>query len=285
MLDMLRHLFRSSEPPRMPEIRGLKGSARVAVMTVVDDELDQLRPTLACTQNIPLTSYWARTIEPSGSYDLVLKQIADRGNQASGEGARDIIEDFRPHFLLLVGIGGGIEGRDETQVGDVIVVDYVDYYEFRKLMDGQDMPRRLPFDHPSRLLRADIAKPMVDLRDWPKSMTFPRPKVGACKAIVGNLVSGEKLLADGKNETQRSIVKEYDKAIAVDMESFGVARAVYAARGSVHYNLQYAVVRGVSDLVAAEDNDEMRKAWRPYAAHAAATFAAGMIEKLLALRT
>ena len=51
----------------------------------------------------------------------------------------------------------------------------------------------------------------------------------------------------------------------------------------MNYNIQYAVVRGVSDLVAAADNDAMRKRWRPYAANAAATFAAGLVDKWLEL--
>ena len=34
---------------------------------------------------------------------------------------------------------------------------------------------------------------------------------------MGNLLTGEKLLADDSNEFQQEILKEYDKAIAVDM--------------------------------------------------------------------
>lgn len=262
-------------------ITGRKGRARVAVMTVVDDELNQLRPTLGCINNIPGTGYWVRETPPKSDYDIVLKQLADRGNIASGEGAREVIEEFRPHFLLLVGIGGGMGGRDGTDIGDVVVADYVDYYEFRKLWEGKSLERKIPFDHPSKLLRADVAKPMLDTGAWATAIAHARPKVGTCKALIGNLISGEKLLADQKNVTQQELLQKFEKAIVADMESGGVARAVYAARASVHYNVQYAVVRGVSDLVEAADNDEMRKLWRPYAANAAATFAAGMIETLL----
>jgi nucleoside phosphorylase len=282
LLEKLRWLNRDQVSDRAP-IKGRRGSARVVVITVVDDELNQLRPVLSCTRNIPGTSYWIRDAQPKPNHDVVLKQLADRGNIASQEAANEVIEDFRPHFLLLVGIGGGIAGRDGTDVGDVIVVDYVDYYEFRKLEGGKSMPRKMPYDHPSKLLRADIARPIISDGDWANTISHARPQGGVCKGIIGNLITGEKLLADQTNQTQRELLDEYDKAIAVDMEACGLARAVFAARVSVHYNVQYAVVRGVSDLVDAADNDAMRKLWRPYAANAAATFAARMIDRLLAL--
>lgn len=264
-------------------VLGRRGRARIAVVTVVDEELNQLRPALGCTVNITATPYWVREQQSGEDYDVVLKQLADRGNLASGEGARELVEDFRPHYLLLVGIGGGMQGRDGTEVGDVVVVDYVDYYEFQKLSEGRSRVRKIPYDHPSKLLRADIAKPLVDAGNWAAAISAARPIQGQCKAIIGNLITGEKLLADGSSAVQRALLNEYDKAIAVDMEACGVARAVYAARGSVHYNLQYAIIRGVSDLVDAQDNDGMRQAWRPYAANAAATFAARMIETLLTI--
>lgn len=275
--------FTPNRSSRTKRIAGRRGSARVGVITVVDEELHALQPVLQCTSNVPGTAYWVQQVRADREYQVVLKQLADRGNLASAEATREIIEDFRPHFLLLVGIGGGMAGRDGTAVGDVVVVDYVDYYEFRKLADGQSMPRKIPFDHPSKLLRADIAKPILDEGLWRAAISHTRPVQGMCKGIIGNLITGEKLLADHTNQTQRDLLDEYDKAIAVDMEACGVARAVFAARGSVHYNVQYAVVRGVSDLVDAVDNDAMRQLWRPYAANAAATLAARMIETMLRL--
>jgi nucleoside phosphorylase len=264
-------------------VKGRRGRARIAILTVVDHELTEVRLALQCMTNLPATAYWVREASTSRQYDVVLKQLADRGNIASGEGAKGIIEDFRPHYLLLVGIGGGIRKRDETDLGDVIVADYVDYYEFRKWSKGEDVARKLPLDHPSLLMRADIAKPMLDGGKWLSTISAQRPETGVCKGIVGNLITGDKLLADSSNAQQKAILDEYDKALLADMESCGVARAVFAARGSVHYNLQYGVIRGVSDLVDDVENNETRKLWRPYAAHTAARFAAGMVDVLLTL--
>jgi nucleoside phosphorylase len=58
------------------------------------------------------------------------------------------------------------------------------------------------------------------------------------------------------------------------MESFGIAREVYKSRCSIHYNLQYLVIRGISDLTNTErDNQEERRLWKDYASMAAAAFA------------
>jgi nucleoside phosphorylase len=103
------------------------------------------------------------------------------------------------------------------------------------------------------------------------------------RAIVGNIVAGEKLLGDATNQEQQALLNDFDHALAVDMESMGFARAVFKARSSVHYNPQCAVIRGISDLVDAQehDNDATRQLWRRYASEAAVAFGRGVIEELL----
>ena len=88
-------------------------------------------------------------------------------------------------------------------------------------------------------------------------------------------------MGDKEGEYQKEILDEFDKAVAVDMESLGLARAAYTARGTRHYNLNYLIVRGVSDLVNANNNEADRQAWRPYAAAAAAAFTMSVIDDLV----
>ena len=101
--------------------------------------------------------------------------------------------------------------------------------------------------------------------------------------IVGNLIAGDKILGDGENEYQRQILTEYDKAIAVDMESHGLARGAYSARSTRHYNLHYLVVRGISDLVETDQNNDVRKKWTAYAAATAAAFSMTAVDELVEL--
>ena len=107
--------------------------------------------------------------------------------------------------------------------------------------------------------------------------------------------------------TSSEIVRQFADAVAVDMESYGVARAVFESRRTVGYNPRLLIVRGISDLVAAAEqrprrrfgfqrsrvvndggkmeNDEQRQTWKPYAAAAAATFAAAVISRFVASPT
>jgi len=113
-------------------------------------------------------------------------------------------------------------------------------------------------------------------------VTVPRPADGSPKVIVGSLVAGEKILGDPASEWQRQVIEEFSDAVAIDMESVGVARAVHEARTAVDYNPRFLVVRGISDLVrvateplpegSTRDNVEERARWKPYAACVAAVF-------------
>jgi len=226
--------------------------------------------------------YFVKSVNSSAVYDVVLSQSADRTNLPAEDATRSLIEDFRPHFLFLVGIAGVVENRDDLQLGDVIVPDYVEYHEFRKMVGGKSVLRRVPLDHPSYAVRSRITQPRCNSGQWLSSVdSSKRPVTGQSKALVGNLVSGEKLLGDPSDSYQQMVLKENDKALAVDMESYGFCRAVYQARSSVHYNPQCAIIRGISDETHAGENNAMRPIWRPYAAHVAAVFCAGVIAEVL----
>src|SRR5215471_10934392 len=80
------------------------------------------------TQCIPGTSYYVRAQpEALNQYDIIVKRSGDRSNTPAGNATRDFIEDFRPEFILLVGIAGGMQGRDGTALGDIVVSDFTAY--------------------------------------------------------------------------------------------------------------------------------------------------------------
>jgi hypothetical protein len=156
-------------------------------------------------------------------------------------------------------------------------------YEMRKMSGGKDRIRKQAFDHPSMYLRETITQRVKINGSWLALIKKERPVEGQPKILEGNLIAGDKILGDGENEYQRRILDEFDKALAVDMESYGLARGVYNARSTRHYNLNYLVVRGISDLVNAEGNDDQRKKWRDYAAATAAAFALSVTDEIVAI--
>jgi nucleoside phosphorylase len=289
-------------------------SAIVGVITVLQEEFDELVPLLGTTQHIPRTAAYARPGASSPDYDVVLWHLEGRGNVNAASGTMAFIEAFRPPYILLVGIAGGVEGRDNTCVGDVVVPNFVDYYEMRKLKDGKSLRRCEPYDQPAYALRTQFAQPMARDPDWLLRVDKSRRPLGDKldpKVLTGMLISGEKVLSDDEAVYQAAILAEYDNAIAVDMESFGVAKAVFQMRSLRNYNPQYIIIRGISDVLrprqdsgaehnaaqaggelpstsaleSALSNNEERKLWRPYAAHVAAAFAAALTDSILAQET
>jgi nucleoside phosphorylase len=82
------------------------------------------------------------------------------------------------------------------------------------------------------------------------------------------------------SEVQQALLKPFDKALAVDMESIGIARAVCEGRSSFWYHPRYIVIRGISDFVAAPENDQMRAKWKSFAAHTAALVTREFVKRL-----
>ncbi len=267
----------------MPGLRGRIGSARIALITVTVEEFDGIRTTFGLDLNLPGTPYFVRGVSPNGEYDIVLRRLSAQTNPPAMEGAGSAIEDFRPEFLVLIGTCGGHSERDNVTTGDVIVADYIDYSGYWKYKKGAVLHRKTPHDHPSGYLLQNFVEPIRVSRSWIDRLRVRRPADGTPKLMIGSIVSGDILLGDPRNKEQKRILAYFDKAYGFEMEAYGVARAVYHARNSVHYNPQFLIVRGVSDLVNAdaERNQAIRQQWTPYAVSAAGAFMADLIEKLL----
>ncbi len=265
----------------MSNLRGRKGAATFGLLTVTTEEACEVTKMFGLQHNLPGTNYFVASPSATSQFELVHSRIPHQTNIISVQSAGALIEDFRPEFLLLIGTAGGHSGRDHLDVGDVVVADYMDYAGYWKYSKGSILERKLPHDHPSPHLLLNYVEPLRAKPDpWIARIPVARPGAGTPKLMVGGMVSANILLGDPKNEEQKRILKHFDKAYAFEMEGHGIASAVYRARTSVHYNPQFLVIRGVSDLVdkGVAENQKMRKLWTPYAAAAAAALAAVLIE-------
>lgn len=286
------------------------GTAKIAILTVTDEEFVAVRSVFGTSVNIDGTQYFVTRVSETGSYDIVARRNANQANMASRDAVGKFVEDFRPEVFLLIGTAGGVYGRGDpvhVLLGDVVIADYVDYCEHWKLVPKKHAPRRCPLDQPSVYLRERFPEPLRWLPEhWTPLISVPRPpkekaelvpmdkgiptKVVCTsraepKAFVGNIVSGDKIFGDPTAEDQRRIFKYYDKALAVEMEGAGVGRGLMEARISLSYNPQYLVIRGISDLVNCKGNDETRHQWTEYAAATAATFASQFVKKIISAST
>ena len=265
----------------MVKLEGRKGKTRVALLTVTIEEFAVVRNVFGLNTNFPGTPYFVSATR-HGSFEVVGRRAPGQTNVISEKATGDLIEDFRPEFLLLIGTAGSCHARG-VRLGDVVVADYIDYSGYWKLVDGHVLLRRNPHDHPSLFLHEGFVEPLrVEEEEWRRHIAVPRPEVGQPALHVGNLVSGDLLLGDISNPTQQHIIGYFDKAIAFEMEGFGMARAVFQSRRFVYYNPQFLIIRGISDYVDVDPagNVGTRRLWTDYAVAAATAVAYALVQKL-----
>lgn len=207
-----------AKKPDWVRLNGRVGNALVAIVTIVDEEYNAVREHGDFKDLVGDTAYLRRQEVCPGVYDIILARSTDRSNTPCAELVRNVAELFRPEFIILSGIAGGVSGRDGIALGDVVVADHVDWYEMRKIAGGKDVIRKQAFDHPSMYLRETITQRVKATGRWLDRMKKERPEEGSPKVLEGNLIAGEKILGDGENEYQKKILDEFDKALAVDME-------------------------------------------------------------------
>lgn len=164
--------------------------------------------------------------------------------------------------------------------------DELDYTEFQKLHDRKALERKIAHDHPSIYLRQHIVDPLRTKTDWHRWIEIERPDLAENpmvlpRVIFGSIAAGEKVLSDFNSAYQQALIEKYDKALAFETESFGVAWEVLKFRKDTDYNPQFLTVRGLSDFINADNADADRKNWTTYAASCALALAHYIVEDLV----
>lgn len=85
----------------------------------------------------------AYTVGRIGDHHVVVAVMPEIGNNAAASVATQLLNDFPSiRFGLLVGIGGGVPGKDDVRLGDVVVSQPTDtfggvvQYDLGKRLDG-----------------------------------------------------------------------------------------------------------------------------------------------------
>jgi nucleoside phosphorylase len=265
------------------------------MLTLIDAEFRAVREVFDLKEYVVGTNYAISAQSLDGVYDLIATRSDQWGNVRAGQVLRSILEDFRPRYVFVVGIAGGIQRpADKTplNVADIVIPNYISYFELKKLISGTTERQLVPYDQPSLYLRRNFAEPLCSIQPdkWTAGLKAP-PEACKPKAVIGHLVAGDTLLGDDQSKVQQQVLKDFPTAIAVDMESFGVASEMFNQRVTATYNPQYLVVRGISDLVRPEPkkgeaappaaNQATRDLWREYAAYVAAKFTRALVTDLL----
>jgi nucleoside phosphorylase/glycosyltransferase involved in cell wall biosynthesis len=168
-----------------------------------------------------------------------------QGNLGAAVSATNMLRDFDPDCVLLVGLAGGVS--HDLALGDVVIANSVIHYEPARLSDSSVSPRfKVIYNSPpsfmtlARKASNEPVKLQIELKNYPEK----RPRV-----FIGSIASGEKVFLSHSQFDET--FKDWAKVIAVDMEGAGVAEAI------VNYSkvVPFAIVRGVADKLDQSKND------------------------------
>ncbi|MDT7784470.1 MAG: adenosylhomocysteine nucleosidase [Pseudonocardiales bacterium] len=176
--------------------------------------------------------------------------LTGMGNTGAATLTERAITEFEPDVVMFVGVAGGL--ATWLELGDVVVATRVyGYHGGRETAEEfRARPRAWELQHHVEQLARHVAR------------SFSGPRVE-----FQPIAAGEVVLNSTSAPLARQINRHYDDAVAVEMESAGVANAA-------HLNMATptVTVRGISDLVDGKDASDLQ-GWQPIAAANAAKFA------------
>ncbi|WP_375758710.1 hypothetical protein [Corallococcus exercitus] len=295
------------------KLQEVKGKVDFAIITMREDEL---RAVLARFPGEPVESenrFYHLSRVPVADGSTVLVAISRAFEQGTGEAqtvARHIIDDLEPHWILVVGIAGGVPDFEHT-LGDVILSTRVNDLTVHAIHESAPNQFALsggPGRH--EVTKIITALPMLELRieGWNTrdSIGMARPPVKWSKpeslygdekwkkrvldslkhhfgssvsprnplVRAGPICSSDALIKDTK--TLQQWLNATRDVLAVEMEAAGVFRAVRS--GKREY--PFLSIRGISDIVGFRRHPD----WTAYACHTAAAFTHALIKSGLVNR-
>lgn len=194
------------------------------------------------------------------------------GNVSAGILTAKAEEAFRPEYIVMFGIAGGVK---DVAIGDVVASSKVYWVEGGKAAEKFKPRPDFAAVSPSvlqlaRAVSADNAwmgRAKSSGGTWPGTGREPQ-------SFVGPIVVGEKVVVDKIAEVAQIISQTFSDAIAVDMEDFGALRG-----GTVNERAKAIAVRGISDLMAHKADADAGGS-QPLAAANGAAFLFGLLDRL-----
>jgi nucleoside phosphorylase len=177
-----------------------------------------------------------------GDWQVRIAEVG-AGNNISAVESERAIGYFEPDVLLFVGVAGGL--KDDVKIGDVVAATKIYAYESGKVGDKDQFLTRPVVGNSSAQL---VARARAEARknDWRErlSSSEPLPEV-----FVGAIAAGEKVVAAQESQMFKFLRSNYNDALAVEMEGFGVLNAAFA-----YPSIQVIVIRGISDMVEGKND-------------------------------
>ncbi|MGD0118465.1 MAG: hypothetical protein ABSD30_10395, partial [Candidatus Binatus sp.] len=172
------------------------------IVTALEEETEALIQRLQNVRKLPpeqddVRVYYSVAVPTTlsdgrkGSYSVILIPLLGMGRLEAATATSDAIRKWKPRYVLVVGIAGGV-AKNGVHLGDLVVADQIVDYELQKIKESGPEVRLKTYNADPRLLGA--AKNLGGNR-WHRT-TAVRPRAGAPKRRIGPIASGDKVLED-----------------------------------------------------------------------------------------
>lgn len=250
--------------------------ADYAIITALRMELDAVRCYNTKWEKVnsedSIQTYYKTTIQNDRKENKIVVAFScfGMGRVQAANATKDVINDFNPDVVLLVGITAGLLPEKQI-VGDIVVPDQIIDYELQKITSDGPEERYQTYRPDALLLNRvknfDDTSWLSNLAFDPKNLSLSRqPKLyTSCDVLCGDKV-------DDYGSIASQHLEQWPKAQAFEMESAGVASAIY----QTVRQRRMIMIKGISDFVNGHQPDDAKL----YAAHTSAAFAFALIKSL-----
>jgi nucleoside phosphorylase/CheY-like chemotaxis protein len=214
-----------------------------------------------------MIGYRVKLDTPRGTKKILAACALEMGMAATAALSAKLIERYRPRYIAMCGIAGGVKG--EVQLGDIIVADVVWDYSSGKLstdINGAPVfkpePKVITLD---AFTKRQIMMYMSDSEvtrniqnSWKEKLPTSKLSVHLGPMFTGALVVSNQAKVDELTHTHR-------KVKGIEMEAYAV---FCAAKYSDSPQPVALAIKAISDLADHEKDD----VWQRYAAHTSASY-------------
>lgn len=216
--------------------------------------------------------YDRTTFERDGNtFSIVHAKQAEMGMTAAASTAMKLIYEFRPRYIIMVGIAAGVaqEGVAEQMYGDVVVPDVVWNYAAGKFVSPDNAD--IAYGEVGFLPRSTFASIPEDLVKIVEGAA--KSPENQCHVHIGPMACGSSVVANPKI-LEMQIHSQLNTTAGLDMESYAV---VYAALHATTPRPSPLIVKSVCDFANSQKSDDFQR----FAAYTACDFAKFLYEKYL----
>lgn len=251
----------------------MKDQADIVIVTALDIERNAVLSYLPNAEKHVTKNriiYKAKLHDSNNdSIDVVVLSLPHMGNINAAIAVTQAIYVWNPRYVIMSGIAGGIK-EDERNLGDVLVADFLLYYEYGKLKDDYFSNRFLTQQSSDILIQFahnyDSENWIDELKVKPPFGTKRRPKVH-----FGVVATGEKVIA--KKEKVDELVNVWPRLIGIEMEGYGSAVAAFQSENRPGF----LMIKSICDWADSTKNDR----WQEYAANTSASYTIGFLRSII----